>query len=292
MSAGKVLLQCLEQTDEFNAGTDMNAKFGLECSVQHRPSYAHLTVNLKEGQRLRSAAGSLFWTDHTAQLETSLFGGCGAAIGRCLSNNSCCVNEWTGPGAVTIGDEELPGDALPFLVTPNQQWMLAPGVYLGSTSNVSVSGKFAGCMAACCSTEGWFLTTVGLEPEAQVGVFFAATYGQIQRIEVPNGVTLCVNQSKFLAASVGSSFVLRCYHPLTWFCMADTPLDVGLPGGCIELCFSGEGVVLKFRGPSVIYTRTRDPVSIRRLMFPKIPLAMQGGADDKGNNGAENAIPA
>ena len=39
----------------------------------------------------------------------------------------------------------------------------------------------------------------------------------------------------------------------------DTKLTIGLAGGLKNLCCSGSALVMKFYGPSVVYTQSRDP---------------------------------
>jgi len=149
----------------------------------------------------------------------------------------------------------LPGDILPFAVTPGAGWVVASSSFVCGTPNTKVSARFAGCAMCLCGGEGMFLTHV--TSTGGKALFYAGSYGQIQRIEVPAGSTALVHTGLFFAAA------------------DHTQIEVGMPGNCKSLCCSGEGFVLKLHGPSVIYVRNRDPVDMLKLLNPR-PQAPAG----------------
>jgi len=134
---------------------------------------------------------------------------------------------------------------LPFAVAPGNGWILNAGAYVVGTENCVVTSRWAGCGAWICGGEGMFLTKVITNGDV-CGMFFAGGYGSLERHDVPQGKQLYVDTGLFFAAHESAQ------------------IDVGLPGGCYELCFSGEGTVMKFLGPAVIYTQSRDPKIFRR----------------------------
>lgn len=67
-----------------------------------------------------------------------------------------------------------------------------------------------------------------------------------------------------------------------------TVIDVGLPGTCTSFCWSGEGVVMKFTGPGVIYTQNRNPEDMHKLLNPY--RGLDGGSG--GGDGAGAALDA
>jgi len=89
-----------------------------------------------------------------------------------------------------------------------------------------------------------FLTKVTIDQEAQnknKGMFFAGNYGALERHEIPPGKMLFVDHGLFFAA-----------HELT-------RISMGLVGGICGCTCGGEGFVMKFFGPCVVYTKSRDP---------------------------------
>lgn len=120
----------------------------------------------------------------------------------------------------------------------------APRLHCG-TDNVVISARFAGCCACCASDEGAFLTRVTLNSDDpnDMGIFMAGGYGAMVRHDVPNGKTLCVSRGLFFAAH------------------EKVELKIGYVGGLKNMCCSGASIVMKFSGPSVVYTQSRNPTT-------------------------------
>jgi len=240
-------------------GTDSNAQpfeaktqtFGLNAEIFHRPAFAHVEVQLENrDHKLLAQAGSLKWMDGGMDISTNCYGGCIAGCLRSCARNYCCMNQYSGPGKVTVGFD-LPGDILPFAAVKGRGWLLTDDSFVCGTSNTIVSGRFAGCAMCCCSGEGLFLTHIHTtDTDEKPALFYAGGYGQIQKNFVPEGKVLCVGRGLFFA------------------CTDDVNIQVGLPGGCNECLFSGEGFVMKFQGPCTVYTQNRDPRTIKRILNP------------------------
>merc|ERR1712080_568702 len=101
---------------------------------------------------------------------------------------------------------------------------------------------FAGCCAAMHSGEGLFLTKVTLESGEEDGIFFAGGYGGINRHDIKAGTTLLIDNGMFFA----TGHQQKIYVGFT-------------EGGVKSACFSGEGLVMKIRGPCIVFTQNRDP---------------------------------
>jgi len=272
---GRPLLQLTGPTmGELKPETDPNSLLGggFSATVAHRPSFAHTEVHLESaGQQVLANAGSMLWMDSKMRLETGCHNGMCVAWCRTCAKESFCLNTFSGPGDVAFGFD-LPGDILPFATTPTEGWIVTSGSFVCGTTNLRISAQFAGCLAACCSGEGAFLTHIRAEEGKGNALFFAGNYGQIQRHEVPQGKTMVVNNGLFFAAS------------------DKTNISIGLPGGCKSLLCSGEGIVMRFTGPCVVYTQNRDPITMMKLLNPWQPPSMGGDSDDGAANGVALAI--
>lgn len=239
----------------------------LVATVNNRPSFAHTTVELKENQEVVANAGTMITMEGHIPMKTWCHNGCATAWWRTCAKERCCFNTFKGPGQVALTFENgLPGDILPFAVTPGAGWVVATGSFVCGTVNTKVSARFAGCAMCCCGGEGAFLTHItSTDGKA---LFYAGSYGQIQRIEVPSGTTALVHTGMFFAAADNTNF------------------EVGLPGNCKSLCCSGEGFVLKFHGPSVVYVRNRDPAEMLRMLNPVPQPPANDGAGGAGGAAA------
>jgi uncharacterized protein (AIM24 family) len=261
---GRPLLQMVNQDkDGFAVGADPSTV--LNSTVVNRPAFAHARVDLVEGTEVVAAAGAMLWMDGNIGMSTSCYGGCCAAIYRGCSGQTVCMNKWSGTGEIAFGFD-LPGDMLPFAVTPGQGWIISAGSFICGTTNAIVTARWSGCLTCLCGGEGAFMTKV--YSSGGNGLFYAGGFGQLQRHEVPEGKTLLVNNGLFFAAN------------------EKTHIELGLPGSCSSWCWGKEGFCMKFHGPAVVYTQNRDPVAFMRLLNPLPVLEIP---DAEGQNGAPAA---
>jgi uncharacterized protein (TIGR00266 family) len=234
----------------------------LNALIMNRPSFAHVEVDLKDGEKVLAKGGAMLWMDSALQMSTSCYGGFGRAYCRTCALESCCQNVFTGPGKIAFGFD-LPGDILPFLANPGEGWILSTGSFICGTPNTAVSAQFSGCPACMCAGEGPFLVHVS-SMDGAPAVFYAGDYGAIQRHDVPAGRNFFVKAGLFFATS------------------DKVPIQISLPDNCKTCICGGEGLVLKFTGPCSVFTQNRDPAVIRKLLNPHVPAA-DGGA----GNGAD-----
>jgi len=210
----------------------------LNYAVKGRPAFAFVDVFLKQTQKVVGDAGTMLWMDGEVPMETTCHGGCWAAFYRTCSGETCCQNIFTGAGKVSFG-RHLPGDLLPFAVTPGNGWIISRQSYVCGSFNCVVSSRFAGCGMMLCGGEGAFLTKV-TTLEGQ-GMFFGGNYGSLERHEIPAGKVFFVDHGLFFAAH------------------ESTQISMGIVGNVVGFCCGGEGFVMRFYGPSVVYTKSRDP---------------------------------
>jgi len=212
----------------------------LDYNVKGRPAFSFVDVFVKPGQRVVGDAGTMLWMDGNVPMETTCYGGCGTACCRTCSGETFCQNVFSGPGKVSFG-LHLPGDLLPFAVTPGNGWVISRRSYICGTDNLVVSSRFAGCAAACCAGEGLFLTKVSILQGDGQGMFFAGNYGSIERHEIPAGKMFYIDHGLFFAAH------------------EKIQINMGIVGNIVGFCCGGEGFVMQFMGPCVVYTKSRDP---------------------------------
>jgi len=220
----------------------------LKYTIKGRPAFAFVDIFIKEKEVILADAGAMLWMDSGMSIATDCYGGILSACFRTCSGESCCQNKFSGQGRITFGFD-FPGDMLPFSVTPGNGWIITHKSFVCGTEGILVSSRFTGCPACLCSGEGWFVTKVILEPGYQKGMFFAGSYGSLERHEVREGQELFVDGGLFFAA-----------HEAAEIC-------VGLAGG-ITTCLCGDqGFVMKFKGPAVVYTKSRNPIIFRRPKY-------------------------
>jgi len=224
----------------------------LNGFIRDRPAFSHVEVRLDPGQKVKANARAMIWMDGSVKVDTKCNDCCDGCWRTC-AGESCCVNEFTGPaggGAVTFA-LDLPGDMLPFgvLPGPGNGWVVAAGSYVCGSDNLTVSARFAGCQACCCGDVKPWLCKVTLLGEGN-GMFWAGGYGALTRHDIPEGKTFFLDNGLFFAANELVN------------------IGLGLPGGCISCCYGGEGVVMKFTGPCVVYSQNRSPAIWQKVLNP------------------------
>jgi len=212
-------------------------------AIKGRPVFSYVDVVLQPGQQVQADAGTMFWMDGAIQMNTWCIGsGCNPCLRTCSGETFCMntfINPLPTPATVTFGITR-PGDILPFCVTPGNGWVLTKKSFIAGSENCEISCRWAGCGACTCVGEGPFISKVNCKENTTMAMFFAGNYGMLERVDVAANKTIVVGSGMFFAAHEAAL------------------LDIGIVGGCKGLCFSGEGVILRFRGPCVIYTKSRD----------------------------------
>jgi len=238
-----------------------------------RPAFSYGDIYIQPNQKILTDGKAMLWMDGSINVDTECYGGCSAACQRSCSGESCCMNNFSGNGKLTVGFE-TPGDMLAFAVTPQHAWCLTKGAFVAGTSNLKVSSKFAGCAVCCCTDEGPFLSTVEIDKESQTqsGIFLAGSYGMLERHDVGENKELYVARGNFFAGH------------------ADKDLEIGMIGGCMNLCFGAgmRSIILKFKGPCTVYTQSRNPEDLRRMQeYARLKQQQQQGG--RGGGGSGNA---
>jgi len=180
----------------------------------------------------------MVWMDEAVDVNLTCAGGCCAACQRRWAGETCYFEKYTGPGLVAFGFD-MPGDMLAFAVSPKNGWVLTKGAFVAGSGHVKVSSKWEGCCASEVGGEGHFLVKV--YTDEPMGMFWAGNFGEIHRHEIPPGKTLWVDNGLFFAAHENVKF------------------NLAVVGGVTTCCCGGEGIVMAFHGPAVVYTQSRDP---------------------------------
>jgi len=234
---------------------------GVEFRINGRPSFATVSVELKPGQRVVADGGTMMWMDADVDVALTCAGGCIAACMRSWAGESCYFEKYTGPGHVTFGFD-TPGDILPFVATPGNGWVLTKGAFIAGTEDLTISSRFFGCCAGAVD-ESPFLVKV--TTREQLGLFFAGNFGEIVRHEVPPGKTLLVDNGLFFGAHEKTALRMQVF------------------GGIKTCCCGGEGIVMAFHGPAVVYTQSRDPeLWLAAMQPPSKDVNPSGGGGDGG----------
>ena len=153
----------------------------------------------------------------------------------------------------------LPGDVVSFDLAAGQALKLSRGAFLVGSPGVRVTGAFnwRGLLGVG-QQEGAFLSKVQAPDDAPAHVV-ASGFGIVERHDVPEGASFIVNNERFFACDAGVQYELSSI------------------GGVKSFLFGGEGFVMKFRGPCVVWTQSRGPAQFAAALGEYLPKSGGNG---------------
>ena len=210
-------------------------------SIKYAPSFSRVTVALKEGQEVIGDWGSMSYMDADVKVKTSIKGGIWKGLKRALlTSDSLFLTSYIGTGPkeqnITFASY-LPGDINTIAIQPNEQYVISQQGMLAVTGNVIVDTqtRFRGMFVG----QGAFMSKLYTK-DNNVGLAWIASYGAIEKHTLAKGERLKVDNGLFL------------------MCKKEVNYSIGKVGGIKSAILSGEGLVMNFTGPAVVYTQTRN----------------------------------
>lgn len=200
--------------------------------VLGNPDFGSIEVDLQPGQAILTEGGAMAYMSPGMEVKTRLMGGFfRSMIRRIFGGESLFVSEYSHPqGGVLAISPAVPGKVV-HRVMRGETIMLQGGAFLACDPRIYIGTKFGG-FRAFFSGEGAFF----LEVSGQGDLFFNA-HGTI------------------VEHDVDGDFVVDTGHIVGWEPTLDWTIT-GM-GGLKSTLFSGEGLVIRFRGRGKIWLQTR-----------------------------------
>ena len=236
-SGNKSGSQILIGKDNYSGGKEHIPEYKIEDG----PAFARVNFNLKKGQMIYANAGMMSYMDKSIAVKTETRGFLKGLVRAVLTTSSMFQTgyEATVDNTKLSFSSHLPGDITPLVIRPGDKYTLSSFSVVCMTSNIKIDTKMR--------LKGMFLGENAFLPQAYIdensnenGIIWIASYGGVEKIDVPSGTTLSVDNGMFLAANSTTSFT------------------VGKVGGIKSFFFSGEGLVMDFKGPCSLYVQGRN----------------------------------
>ncbi len=214
----------------------------LYFDVNNGPAFAHVSMVLKNGQRITANGGSMIWMDSSFKVELNVKGGIFSSLFRAMATSSTFFQTdyvATKDNSRIAFAPYLAGDILPVSVNRGDKFTLASFGFLCATSNVKLTTvtKLKGTLTG----ESAFLTEISLEPTAtSSGMVWLASHGGYEKIMLGEGESMKVDNGMFLMAPSN----------INW--------ELSTVGGIGRSILSKEGLVMKFTGPCELYVQNRS----------------------------------
>lgn len=205
----------------------------MEYEIRNRPAFANVLIRLTRGQSVVAESDAMASMSSSITLRTRWSGGfLSAILRRLFGGESLFVNEYsTASSGELVLTQPTPGDIECIELKGNSLYLQA-GAFVGCDPTVQMGLGFAG-LASFLAREGLFRLRVS----GHGRVWFGA-YGGILIKEI---------QDEFIV----DSGHLVAYEP-------SVNLRIGLAGGLFSSLFSGEGLVLRLKGPGRVYLQSRS----------------------------------
>ncbi len=203
-----------------------------EVQIIGNPDFGTLECRLAPGQAILVEGGAMAYMSEGMEVRSRLMGGLlKALIRRVFGGESLFVGEYTHSRGGVLGvSPSVPGKVI-HRVLQGETIFLQAGAFLACSPKVFIGTQFGG-LRAIFSGEGLFF----LKCSGNGDLFFSA-HGDIFEKSVEGELT------------VDTGHVVGWESSLDW--------TIGGMGGLKSTLFSGEGLVIKFKGRGKVWLQTR-----------------------------------
>jgi uncharacterized protein (TIGR00266 family) len=232
----------------------------MQVAITHRPSYAHLVVDLDVGESILAEPGAMVSHDPEVSIETSTTrDGLLSSAKSLLGGESLFANEFVaedGPGTVTFAPP-TPGDVRQHDLRGETLYAV-DGAFLAADPGLDIDSEFGGLKSMLA---GASITPLAL---SGTGSVFLEAFGGIERVDLDRG----------------DAYVVDNEHVVAW----EESVEFGARrvGGLKSTLLSGEGIVMEFDGPGSVWYQTRGLDTFTSAIAEALPVG--NGDDDNGIN--------
>ena len=226
----------------------------MQDTIEYRPSYALLELDLDAGESVRAEAGAMVSYSDGIDIETGATGGILGSLKRSvLGGESFFQNTFTAQqaGQVTLAPP-LPGDVIRHDLE-DERLLVQSGSFLAADEAVELDTAFGGAKTFFGSEGLFLLEMVGTGPT------FLSSYGAIHEVELGEGERYTVDTGHIVAFEDTADF------------------SVDAVGGLRSTLFSGEGLVCRFSGPGRVWLQSRSQDAFLAWLIPQLPTQNNSG---------------
>ena len=234
-------------TRKFNG----DGKYIPKFKIVNSPAFASVVVSLEKGQSVYCNYGSMNYCDGTVDISTRSQGFFRSLIRKFFTTTSFFLNYYTG-----VYDKEtmvsfssyMPGDIIAMRIKKGDFYTMSSRGFLCATPNVKIStaARFRNLIVR---NESVFFNEVSLMDGCQEdGMVWISSYGGFDKVEVEAGESIKVNGGIFAFTESRNNFTLTT------------------EGNIKSFLFSGETILMQFRGPCTIYVHSQNFVEYTKYL--------------------------
>ncbi|MFX1284451.1 MAG: TIGR00266 family protein [Promethearchaeota archaeon] len=227
----------------------------LKYEITGSPAFSVVKIFLDQpGQQVRAEGGAMVYMDGHVHMETKSSGGIMRGLKRKFSGESMFQNFFSiqdgAPMGMVAFAHGAPGDIVHFHLQKGEEWTLSRDAYICGTTSIAVTSKLGG-FKSVLGGEGLVLTKIMAEGEGDVWI---GGYGFVERHELAPGQEFVCDNGVMMA------FQSHMEH------------RVSKVGGKKSFFLGGEGIVIRYTGPGIVYTQNREIGLLASLLAPYLPV--------------------
>ena len=206
----------------------------MQAELKGNPDFGHIHFNLDSGDKILVESGAMAAMDNNLTLETKMTGGIVPAVMRkFLAGESLLQGQYTATGSAArlVISPSIPGHVMHRQMGEKSVFLTA-GSFLACTPGVKIDTVFGG-FQAIFSGEGMFFLKV-----SGTGDLWYNAYGSIIERELSGELIVDTGQ------------VVGWEDGVTW--------SIERVGDWMSTFFSGEGLVMRFKGSGRVWLQTRN----------------------------------
>lgn len=223
----------------------------MNVEIRHSPSFAIARCTLAGGEQLKAESGAMSATSAGVDIEAKMQGGLMKGLKRSvLGGESLFMTTLTAPsqgGWVDVA-ARLPGDLITLPVTGAVN--LTRGSYLASEASIEIDTKWGGFKNVFGGEGGFLIHATGQ------GQVVASCYGALDQVQLGAGESIVIDSGHVVAFDPSVTFTTR-----------------KASSGIMNTLKSGEGFVMEFTGPGLVYTQTRNPDALVAWLTEVLPFS-------------------
>mgnify|MGYP000038163796 CR=1 FL=1 len=214
----------------------------MRWSIEDRPAYSLLKVQLEPGESIVSEAGAMLLYKGNVQIETSTGGILRSILRGMFAGEHIFLNKYTARSKAEVWlAPNLPGD-IAYIETRGEPWVIQDMCYLAHHGSINLSVAWRGFKGVLAQGELIWLKAQG------VGGIWVNAYGGIEKVTLQPGETAIIDNMHFVAMRGDVRYTIRKF------------------GGWKSFLLGGEGLVVEAIGPAEIYVQTRILLPLVRIL--------------------------
>ena len=211
----------------------------MSYTILHGETFPIVEYHLKKGERIQAESDAMIAMDTTIDVEGKMSGGLlGGLARKFLTDESFFLQEMVakrGDGKVLFAPS-MPGGILDIKMDGTYELAVQKGGFLAATEGISIGTKVQNLVRGLFSGAGFFILKI-----TGSGTVFVSAWGA----------------AHILSLEEGEEVVIDNGHLIAWPTYMDYSIEKA-SGSWLSSFTSGEMLVCRFRGPSLVVIQTRN----------------------------------